>query len=573
MKKKNLKIYLLSFVFISIFSCSDEFIETSPFGVLGEDQLNNGVGVNLLLTGAYAILDGVRSTGSQNQFGVSPDNWWFDVIADDAHKGSNNSDQADLQSLEELKIFSNNSFIRARFQALYAGVNRSNAVIAAIRELPDEDFSSEEAQARFLRAYYYFELTKIYGNVAVIDEVQFAAGELNQPNTGPAWDLIESDFQFGIDNLPASRIPGEGARPTAGAARAFLGKAHVYQQEWSEALTQLMLVVTSGEFALNPDFITNFTLPGENGTEAVFQAQFSADGPNSLNGNQGGTLNFPGGDPFGSCCGFYQPSIDLANAYMVDGTTGLPNNLNGALIFPSDYNISSDADFTPDVTTPVDIRLDYTVGRRGIDYNGFGENIGLGWIRAIPNNGDFSGPYLPKKSVYQSSEVGASRGRGVWGQEHSGINYNIMRYADVLLLAAEAAVETGDLTLALNLTNQVRERAANSTPIQNLDNSGPAANYMVGLYTAFPDANFARDAVRFERRLELGMEGHRFFDLARWGIAPQVIAAYVTNEARVIINNITDNFTGSFQDFNTIMPIPEASIGISQNVLTQNPGY
>ena len=256
---------------------------------------------------------------------------------------------------------------------------------------------------------------------------------------------------------------------------------------------------------------------GEDNTEAVFQAQFSADGVNSPNGNRGGVLNFPGGDPFGSCCGFYMPTIDLANAYLVDGITGLPNNMDGEVILANDYNIASDAPFTPDTTSPVDIRLDYTVGRRGIDYNGFGENPGADWIRSVPANGDFSGPYLPKKNVYQSAEIGAARGRGVWGQEHSGLNYNIMRYADVLLMAAEAAVETGDLGLALSLVNQVRERAANSTPVQAVDGSGPAANYVVGLYPAFTDAASARQAVRFERRLELAMEGNRFFDLTRWG--------------------------------------------------------
>lgn len=572
MKKKNLKIYVLSFVLLSAFSCGDDFADTSAFGVLGEDQLANPVGVDLLLTSAYAIVDGVRATGSQNQFGVSPDNWWFDVIADDAHKGSNNSDQADLESLETIEIFPNNSFVRAKFQALYAGVARSNAVIAAIRALPEEDLVSEEAQARFLRGYFYFELTKIFGNVAIIDEVQSAAGEFNQPNSGPAWDFVEADFQFAIENLPTARISGEEARPTAGAARAFLGKTHVFQQEWSEALAQFTTVINSGEFALHPEFLTNFDLTGENGIESVFQAQYSADGVNSPDGNRGGTLNFPGGDPFGSCCGFYQPSIDLANAYMVDGATGLPNNLDGAMVFTNDQAILSADPFTPDNVTPVDLRLDYTVGRRGIDYNGFGENPGADWIRSVVANGDFSGPYMPKKSVYQASEIGTARGRGVWGQEHSGLNYNIMRYADVLLLAAEAAVETGDLNLALDLVNQVRARAANSTPVQAVDGSGPAANYQVSVYPSFPDADFARQAVRFERRLELGMEGHRFFDLARWGIAPQAINDYIQREGSVI-STIPPNFTTAFQDFNSIMPIPTGSIGISQDVLTQNPGY
>lgn len=577
MKKKNLKIYVLSFVLLTAFSCGDNFADTESFGVLSEEQLANPLGVDLLLTSAYAIVDGVRATGEANPFAVSPDNWWFDVIADDAHKGSNNADQLDLQLLENIQIFPSNSFVRAKFQALYAGVARANAVLIAIADLQASDadapaLTSEAAQARFLRGYFYFELTKIFGNVAIIDEVQAATGDFNVPNTGPAYDLIEADFQFAMENLPAARIPGEEARPTAGVARAFLGKTLLYQQDYAGALAQFTTVINSGEFSLQPDFINNFTLVGENGSEALFQAQYDASGVNSPNGNRGGTLNFPGGDPFGSCCGFYQPSIDLANAYLVDGTTGLPNNLDGELILANDYNIESDEAFTPDTTSPVDVRLDYTVGRRGIDYNGYGPNPGLAWVRAIPDNGDFSGPYLPKKNVYQSAEEGGARGRGVWGQEHSGLNYNIMRYADVLLMAAEAAVETGDLATALGLVNQVRERAANSTQVQDAA-GGSAANYMVGLYTSFPDAAFAQQAVRMERRLELGMEGHRFFDLVRWGIAPQAINDYIAREARVIGANITNNFTTDFQEFNGIMPIPTASVGISNNALLQNPGY
>ena len=571
MKKKNLKIYLLSFILLSAFSCTDDFSETTPFGVLGEDQLANATGVDLQLTGAYAIVGGSRSTGSVNNFAISPDNWWFDVIVDDAHKGSNNSDQTNLESLETLEIFPGNSFVTAKFQALYAGVSRTNAVINAVRATPDTDLSFQEAQARFLRGYFYFELTKIYGNVAVIDEVSAAAGEDNLPNTGPAWDLIESDFQFAAENLLDQKISGQEAIPTAGAARAFLGKAHVYQQEWAEALAQFNLVINSGEFSLQPDFLTNFTLAGENGVESVFQAQFTAEGANSPSGNQGGTLNFPGGEPFGSCCGFYQPTIDLANAFLVDAS-GLPNNLDGSSILTSDQALSSDDAYTLDVTTPVDLRLDYTVGRRGVDYNGFGEHPGQAWVRSVVTNGDFSGPYMPKKNIYQETEIAAARGRGVWGQEHSGLNYNILRYADVLLLAAEAAVETGDLSTALSLVNQVRQRAANSNPVQATDGNGPAANYQVGLYPSFPDAEFARQAVRMERRIELAMEGHRYFDLARWGVASEVINRYITNEGRVI-STIANNFVTSFQDFQSVLPIPTQSIDISQGTLTQNPGY
>ena len=328
-------------------------------------------------------------------------------------------------------------------------------------------------------------------------------------------------------------------------------------------------MINSGEFALNTEYLDNFNAAGENGPESVFAIQYAADTGQSFNGNIGGTLNFPGGGPFGSCCGFYQPTIDLANAFQVDAN-GLPlfDTYNDD-DFKNDYGINSDEPFEPDTTTPVDPRLDYTVGRRGIDYNGFGEHIGKEWIRAGFN--DISGPYLPKKNVYQAEELATNQGAGAWGQQHSGINYNIIRYADVLLMAAEAAVETGDLATALDYVNQVRERAANTSVVQAVDDGGPAANYQVGLYPSFPDANFAREAVRFERRVELGMEGHRLFDLRRWDVADQVISEYVTNETRTI-----DNFgpkMNAYQPQFDLMPIPLTSIDLSGGILTQNPGY
>jgi len=575
MKKKFIYLFVIAFVALS---CGDEFSQTPAIGALSDEALANPQGVDLLLTGAYGMLDGWRSNNKGNQFAVGGDNWWFDVIADDAHKGSTDGDQVELFQIETYDWQTANDYFRAKFTALYAGVNRSNAALSVINGidrdalLPNEAaaITAQEAEARFLRGHYYFELTKIFGNVAIVSVENYEALEFNQPNEGPAWEQVEADFQFAIENLPATRADQpEPGRPTAVVARAYLGKAHLYQADWAAALTELTAVINSGEFSLNPEYLDNFNAAGENGPESVFAIQFAADAGQSFNGNLGGTLNFPGGGPFGSCCGFYQPTIDLANAFQVDAD-GLPlfDGFNDT-DFANDYGINSDEAFTPDTTTPVDPRLDYTVGRRGIDYNGFGEHIGKEWIRAGFN--DISGPYLPKKSVYQASEVGDSRGLGGWGQEHSGINYNIIRYADVLLMAAEAAVETGDLATALTYVNQVRERASNTSVVQAVDGSGPAANYQIGLYTSFPDAGFARDAVRFERRLELGMEGHRLFDLRRWGVTQEVISEYIANETRTI-----NNFGGkvnAYQSQFDLLPIPLTSIDLSGGVLQQNPGY
>ena len=578
MKKKF--IYVLA-AFIGLYSCGDDFSTTPAVGALSDEAVANPIGVDLLLTGAYSVLDGQRNNSPGNQFGPSGDNWWSDVIGDDAHKGSNDGDQEELFQMETNDMRTGNGYFRAKFAALYAGVNRANAVLNVIQNIDTSTLgesdvtklTQQEGEARFLRGHFYFELTKLYGNVAVISVENYANLEFSQPNTGPAWDQIEADFQFAIDNLPAVRADQPDAgRPTAVVAKAFLGKALLYQQESGPALTLLNEVINSGEFSLDPEFLNNFNAAGENGPESVFAIQFAADAGFSFNGNIGSTLNFPGGGPFGSCCGFFQPTIDLANHFQVDAD-GLPFvdlAANEIPVFKNDYNVQSDAAFEVDTTTPVDPRLDYTIGRRGIDYNGFGEHVGKEWIRAAPI-ADISGPYLPKKSVYQSSEIGVNRGNGQWGQELSGINYNVMRFADVLLLAAEAAVEEGDLATALNYVNQVRNRAANTSVIQAVDGSGPAANYQVGLYPSFPDADYARRAVRYERRIELGMEGHRLFDLRRWGVTTTVLPTYYESETRVI-----ENFGPKvlpYQATFDLIPIPIDAIDLSQGILTQNPGY
>ena len=550
-----------------ILACSDDFLDKPAVGALSDEALQNEQGVDLLLVGAYSALDGIRNNQGAADWTVSGDNWWFDVIADDAHKGSTDGDQADLFLLETYEWTSANPYVFGKWVGLFAGVNRANAVIDLISKAPEPDaFISELAQARFLRGHYNFELVKIYGNVPYISEQNYADVDYNQPNPGPIWDEIEADFQFAIDNLPDTQAdPG---RPTSFTARAFKGKAHMFQQEFNDAKTLFDAVINSGNYSLLPEFLDNFRLAGDNSTESIFAIQFTADAGQSLNGNRGGTLNFPNPGPFSSCCGFYQPTQDLANAYQTD-LNGLPllDTFNQTDI-ANDYGVNSADPFTPHAGN-LDPRIDYTIGRRAVDYNGYGEHIGKDWIRAA--FADISGPYLPKKNVYQSGEDG-NVGTGAWGQQHSGVNYHIMRYADLLLMRAEIAVEESDFATATNLVNQVRARARDMTYLQAIGGGGDAANYVIGLYPGpFTDQDTARQAVRFERRLELAMEGHRLFDLRRWGVTVDVINTYVQNEARTI-----DNFgakTGTYMANMDLLPIPLAAIDLSGGVLTQNDGF
>jgi len=556
--KKILTILLSASILVS---CSDDFTEIDPVGSLSDAALQNATGVDLLLTGAYSVLDGIRNGGPGADWTKSGDNWWLDVISDDAHKGSTDGDQADLLLIELFDWGSTNPYFEGRWQALFAGVNRANAVIDLINNSDNpSDFTSQLAQARFLRGHYNFEIQRMWVNVPYISDENYAASEFNQPNSGPIWSAIEADFSYAANNLSSSR--SEPGRPIVSAAKAYLGRALLYQGKWGEALSQLEAVINSGDYALNPDYSANFRSAGENSSEMIFAIQFASDGGQSPQGNRGGTLNFPIGSMTGGmCCGFYQPSQDLTNAFQTDAN-GLPKADWATSDVANDYGIYETEPFSPH-TGPLDPRLDYTVGRRGIDLNGFGPMTGKDNIRASFT--DISGPYVNKKNLYTAGDD-TNKGTGGWGEQRTGINYHILRYADVLLMAAEAAVETGALEVGRGYVNQVRARAKN----------GPRAdsspNYVIDTYnSAWTDQAAARNAVRHERRVELAMEGHRLFDLRRWGNMVSTLNTYIANEARTIANFGTK--ANAVQDKHNALPIPLNAIDSSQGALKQNAGH
>ena len=502
--------------------------------------LQNATGVDLLLTGAYSVLDGIRNGGPGADWTKSGDNWWLDAISDDAHKGSTDGDQADLLAIELFTWDTTNPYFEGRWQALFAGVNRANAVIDLINNSEDPSiFTSQLAQARFLRGHYNFELQRMWVNVPYISDENYGASEFNQPNNGPIWSQIEADFSFAANNLDTSRSAF--GRPIRSAAQAYLGRTLLYQSKWAEALTQLEAVIGSGDYALNSDYSANFRSAGENSSEMIFAIQFASDG--------------------GMCCGFYQPTIDLGNAFQTD-SNGLPLASWATTDIVTDYGIYETEAFSPH-TGPLDPRIDFTIGRRGIDLNGFGPMTGKDNIRASFT--DISGPYVNKKNLYTAGDD-TNKGTGGWGEQRTGINYHILRYADVLLMAAEAAVETGALEVGRGYVNQVRARAKN----------GPRAdsspNYVIDTYnSAWTDQAAARNAVRHERRVELAMEGHRLFDLRRWGTMVSTLNTYIANEARTIANFGTK--ANPVQEKHNALPIPLNAIDSSQGALKQNAGH
>jgi hypothetical protein len=560
--KKILTIILSASILVS---CSDDFTDIDPVGSLSDASLQNATGVDLLLTGAYSVLDGMRNGGPGDDWTKSGDNWWLDAISDDAHKGSTDGDQADLLAIELFTWDTTNPYFEGRWQALFAGVNRANAVIDLINSAENpSDFSVQKAQAQFLRGHYNFELQRMWVNVPYISDENYAVSEFNQPNSGPIWSQIEADFSAAAGALPTSRggSYSEPGRPLASAAKAYLGRTQLYQGKWSDALTSLESVINSGDYALNSDFSANFRSAGENGSEMIFAIQFASDGGQSPQGNRGGTLNMPiGGQTGGMCCGFYQPTINLANAFQTD-SNGLPLAAWATTDIANDYGVYETEPHTPH-TGPLDPRIDFTVGRRGIDLNGYGAMTGKDNIRASFT--DISGPFVNKKNLYTAGDD-TNRGTGGWGEQRTGINYHILRYADVLLMAAEAAVETGNLETGRNYVNQVRARAKNGPRVD------AATNYVIDTYNStWTDQAAARNAVRHERRVEMAMEGHRLFDLRRWNIMVDALNTYIANEGRVIANFAAKANPVSAK--HNALPIPLNAIDSSQGALTQNPGH
>ena len=268
------------------------------------------------------------------------------------------------------------------------------------------------------------------------------------------------------------------------------------------------------------------------------------------------------------------------NSFQVDPTTGLPNPANyNATDVKNDQGVRSADPFIPEAGT-LDARLDWTVGRRGIPYLDWGKHPGFNWIR----DQSYGGPYSPIKNTYYNSQTGVRTDRAFWTSGITANNYTLIRYADVILMAAECEVEGGgSLERARALVNAVRARAADPTGFV-LDGAAPAANYKVGLYTTpWTSQADARAAVRFERKLELGMEGHRFFDLVRWGVAATELNRILDYNGGVgtpaPLNRrpylTSANFTANKNEY---FPIPQGAIdrsvgsdGVAK--LKQNPGY
>ena len=577
---------------VTLYGCKDFLTDAaSPQGTLNEETLSTRGGVEGTLIAAYRALD--WNSGVGGDFGSAASNWvWASVASDDAYKGSEATDQPNINDIEGYHWSTANadSYINQKWRASYEGVVRSNAAIRLLRQVVEEkpgeisatDAAGIEGEALFLRAHYHFEGWRMWGNIPYYREDDTDFREANLTSAEVVTEIL-ADLDAAIALLPPTPRNGEVGRATQWTAKAYKGRLQVHSGQYAAALTTLQEIRTGGPYELEASFDRVWTGFEEfdNGPETIFAFQASAnDGePEGNNANYGERLNFPhSGSRFG-CCGFHQPSQNLVNFFATDAGTGLPLALTDA-----NWN-ARDATLTASIITPVDPRLDWTVGRDDVPYKDWGLHQ-PGWIRAP----SYGGPYSPKKNIHEQAS-GAEQVAGGWAPtQQNSVNIHLFRYADLLLLLAEAEVEAGSMENARTIVNEIRARAGVAAQGPGTDRATMAvpiddpsitwADYRIGLYTTpWTDQAFARQAVRYERRLELAMEGQRLFDLRRWGIADVVINGYLDGvgggdeRGRKLYLAAAEMFTAR----HFLYPIPDIQIELSRvggtEMLQQNTGW
>jgi hypothetical protein len=549
-------------VVTSAVSCSEDFLNRPPLGAISEASLANEAGVNGSLIQTYRTL---RGSNVANWY-TSGWNWvWGSVRSDEAYKGSESSDQNQINPIERFEVLPGNPSVLDKWRACYDGVGMANTTLRLLKAsttiAPDAALQIE-AETRFIRAFHHFEAKKTFNKAPYVGEDVVTGPQFRElKNDADIYPQIEDDFKFAYDNLTETKV--QKGRVNKWAAGAYLAKVYLYQKKYALAKEVFDDVIADGktssgaDYALLPRFSQVFRGANEHSAEVIFSVEVTVgDGLTGANGNVEMELPNPHNDGPAGCCGFFQPSQTLVNNYKTSG--GLPvANPNASNVLNQE---NAPATF-PDRGI-FDPRLDNTVGRVGIQYLDWGL-AKASWVRNLPNGG----PWLPKKHNHTSAENGAYQTPGGWGQGISGRNILLMRFADVLLMAAEAEIEAGTLEQARTYINMVRTRAANAADFVNVGGVNEA-DYQISNYTvAFADKAAANQAVRTERLLELAMEGHRYYDLTRWGILAPTMTEFITREKAT-----RQHLDGAvFNDpVDTYLPIPEYVIAQSGGNLTQN---
>lgn len=516
--KRTVQFTILAGLLLTLSACEDWLLEPSPGLTRLEDFYSVGKTAIQSTNAAYVpLMWEYNST-------YFPE--WFigDVVSDDALKGGQSiGDMADVYDMENFKTNSNNGFLLDYYRAQWQGIGRCNLPLQEIAKMTPDTVMTERVQQRllgelrFLRALYYFRLVRVFGGVPKVTEPILSSGNWQQTRASidDIYALIISDLEAANKGLwHKSEYPAtELGRATKGAAQAMLMKAHLYTKNYAQAVRWGDSIMSSNEYTLAPDYSDNFTLAGENGSESVFEIQYMEDPTSDYGEGFGFTrgtftviLTRSRSSKLGGGWGFNKPTKNLYNAF----EAGDPRR-DATILNPSDSQIE-----TPE--------QEIYLGSRYLNRK-----------YAMMNNDN---------SFYELTHP--TRGP---------INTKVIRYADVLLMYAEAACELNQLTAAKNALELVRARARGNAAVL------PAFPY--GTYA--DNQSDLRKAIRHERRVELAMEGHRWFDLCRWGIAKETMDAYKAAESAEVQQHMATFIKGTHERF----PIPSKEIDL--NPMQQNP--
>ena len=572
MKRYRFSLTIIALIFTTI-SCSDSFLEQNPTGVAADDFVVTQP--EALVTAAYA------SIGNDHYF-YPFDLWPYgNCRSDDAKKGGRDENDCDNFHYFEISegINSTTGGLDELWYQLYIGVARCNAALASLENDQNADYSKKEVEIgemKFLRAHFYYKLKILFKLVPFVDETLKKEDYIKVGNrvysNDELWSKISDDLEAAYAILPETQ--SEVARPTKYAAAAYLAKVYAWRAypegddtntfsgsinaEYMQKVLDYSTVVTSSnQYDLQADFASNF-LPDadggiENGIESIWSIQYSDnDGTKFGRLNWGDALNWPQG-----CggCDFHKPSQDLVNVYKTKN--GLPMFDD---YFETDYNYT-----TKD--NDVDPRLYHTVAMPGYPYKYDTDTIySKSWIRNSMIYGDYA-------SLKECVSPNSSKYIHVDPFYATSTNKIELRYADILLLKAEAEVELNkNLDDARTIVNKIRSRAGDTSTMSLIKDW--ATNCNISTYPSDDwTQDYARQAVRWERRLEFAMEGQRFFDLVRWGIAKEVLTSFYARESSISPYYSNAKFDTNQDEY---CPIPYNQIqfsGGTDGIYVQNTGY
>ncbi len=487
-KLKIVYLFLLVVIITSTHSCSDDFTdETTAYRIDSETYFNSEQDYYSALIGAYDLL---QSTYVNVLLG--------EIASDNTLAGGESAtDVIGFQQVDKMTHTEVNSNLQNIWDWMFAGVNRANYIL----EFQDKtDFDGKDqiiAEARFLRAYYHFELVKWFGGIPLKIDERFNVGDettIPRSSVAEVYTLIEEDLIFASENLDAT-APQVG-RATRGAALALLGKAYLYQDKFDLAATTLEQVITSGMYDLVADYDTIFENEGENGVESVFEVQYT--------------------DVEGA--GF--ECLQCSEGNVAVGFNGV-RTYNGPE-YDSGFSFNIPTQEVVDAFEEGDLRKDVAI----LDIEAWAAETGATYVEGHDHTGYYNRKYIARQGDLNTGDANLTNPN----------NYRAIRYADVLLMAAEAnnRKATANDAVAQLYLNRVRSRA--------------------GLTDVTLIGTALTDAIHAERRVELVGEGHRFFDLVRTGRAAAEISGFTSSK-------------------NEVFPIPFEEIEFSNGNWDQNTGY